>query len=139
MATIARLSVDLIANSAKFRKDLDNSTKHANRNFKNMQSKAKMLGAAFAAAGGASAIAFGSGSIVAMGNFEEALADVRAKTDGTASQIDNLSISMRNAAKVTKFTATQTAEAGTFLAQAGLNIVQINKALSPKHAIGSFD
>jgi len=131
MATLARLSVDLIANSAKFRKDLDKATKHSNRSFNQMTKRAKAAGIAFAAAGGAAALAFGKASVVAMGNFEEGLADVRAKTGATRGEIDKLSISMRQAAKVTKFTATQTAEAGTFLAQAGLNIVEINKAIRP--------
>ena len=131
MATIARLSVDLIANSATFRKDLDKAGKHSNRVFNNMQKKAKMAGAAFVAAGAGAALAFGKGAVTAMGNFEEALADVRAKTDGTARQIDDLANSMRSAAKVTKFTAVQTAEAGTFLAQAGLSISEINAALRP--------
>lgn len=131
MATLSRLSVDLIANSAQFRKDLDKAGKQSNKVFGNMQKKAKMAGAAFAAAGAGAALAFGKGSLTAMGNFEEALADVRAKTDASRQQIDKLAVSMRNAAKVTKFTATQTAEAGTFLAQAGLNIGEINKALRP--------
>ena len=43
MATLARLSVDLIANSAKFRKDLDKATKHSNRSFNQMAKKAKGL------------------------------------------------------------------------------------------------
>tara|TARA_R110001606_G_scaffold395627_1_gene568229 strand:- start:11525 stop:13789 length:2265 start_codon:yes stop_codon:yes gene_type:complete len=131
MATIARLSVDLIANSATFRKDLDKAGKRSDRVFNNMQKKAKMAGAAFMAAGAGAALAFGKGAVTAMGDFEEALADVRAKTDGTARQIDDLANSMRSAAKVTKFTAVQTAEAGTFLAQAGLSISEINAALRP--------
>ena len=38
---------------------------------------------------------------------------------------------MRNAAKATRFTATETAQAGTYLAQAGLNVREINDALRP--------
>ena len=131
MATIARLSVDLIANSAQFRKDLDKATKHSDRSFKRMANKAGRAGRAFAAAGAAAAGAFALTAVKEMGNFQEALSDVQAKTEASRKQIDKLGMSMRNAAKQTKFTATQTAEAGTFLAQAGLNITEINKALLP--------
>lgn len=131
MATIARLSVDLIANSAKFRKDLDKASVHSQRTFKKMEGHAQRTAKAFAFAGTALASAFAVDSVRTMGNFQEALSDVQAKTNGTRKEIDMLSVSMRNAAKMTKFTAAQTAEAGSFLAMAGLNIKEINGALQP--------
>jgi len=131
MATIARLSVDLIANSAKFRKDLDKASAHSQKTFKRMEGHAQRTAKAFAFAGGALAAAFAVDSVKVMGNFQEALSDVQAKTNGSRKEIDMLAVSMRNAAKVTKFTAAQTAEAGSFLAMAGLNIKEINGALQP--------
>ena len=131
MATIARLSVDLIANSAKFRKDLDKASAHSQKTFKRMEGHAQRTAKAFAFAGATLATAFAVGSVKTMGNFQEALSDVQAKTNGTRKEIDMLAVSMRNAAKLTKFTAAQTAEAGSFLAMAGLNIKEINGALQP--------
>lgn len=131
MATISRLSVDLVANSAKFRKDLDKASAHSDRIFKKMKRDSERAGKAIAAMGAATATAFAATSMRALGNFNEALADVRAKTNASRKEIDSLAMSMRTAAKATKFTATQTAEAGTFLAQAGLNIREINDALRP--------
>ena len=130
MATISRLSVDLVANSAKFRKDLEKAAKSADKNFGRMSGAAKKATAAF--------VAFGAAGVKATmeiakvtANFNEALQDVKAKTGATSTQIDKLSLSMRKAAKATKFTAVQTAEAGTFLAQAGLNVREITDALRP--------
>lgn len=131
MATISRLSVDLIANSAKFRKDLDKAGAHSGRVFNKMKKDSERAGKAIAAMGVATAAAFTATSMRALGNFNEALADVRAKTNASRKEIDSLAMSMRTAAKATKFTATQTAEAGTFLAQAGLNVREINDALRP--------
>jgi TP901 family phage tail tape measure protein len=130
MATISRLSVDLVANSAKFKKDLNSASKSAKKSFGSMMKSAKLATAAFAAVGGALGGALLSSAKV-YGDFTEALQDVKAKTGATANQLDELSVSMRNAAKATRFTATQTAEAGTFLAQAGLNVREINDALRP--------
>ena len=130
MATISRLSVDLVANSAKFKKDLNSASKSAKKSFGSMMKSAKLATAAFAAVGAALGGALLSSAKV-YGNFTEALQDVKAKTGATANQLDELSVSMRNAAKATRFTATQTAEAGTFLAQAGFNIKEINDSLRP--------
>ena len=130
MATISRLSVDLVANSAKFRKELEKAEKSSKKSFGGMMKSAKKATAAFAAVGVAAGAVFIQ-SAKTYGNFTEALQDVKAKTGATANQLDALSKSMRNAAKATKFTATQTAEAGTFLAQAGLNVREINDALRP--------
>jgi TP901 family phage tail tape measure protein len=130
MATISRLSVDLVANSAKFRKDLDKASKSANKSFGSMMKSAKAATAAFAAVGVAAGSVF-IASAKTYGNFTEALQDVKAKTGATKRQLDELSVSMRNAAKATRFTATETAQAGTFLAQAGLNVREINDALRP--------
>lgn len=130
MATISRLSVDLVANSARFRKDLEQAAKDAKRSFGSMMKSAKKATAAFAAVGVAAGAVF-TKSAKTYANFTEALQDVKAKTGATTKEINSLSMSMRAAAKATKFTATQTAEAGTFLAQAGLNITEINAALRP--------
>jgi len=130
MATISRISVDLVANSAKFRKDLEKASGSATKNFGKMMSSAKKATAAFAAVGAAAGAVFIK-SAKTYGNFQEALQDVSAKTGATKNQLDQLSVSMRNAAKATKFTATETAQAGTFLAQAGLNVREINDALRP--------
>tara|TARA_B110000093_G_scaffold110278_1_gene118373 strand:+ start:7033 stop:9441 length:2409 start_codon:yes stop_codon:yes gene_type:complete len=130
MATISRLSVDLVANSAKFRKDLDKASKSANKSFGSMMKSAKAATAAFASVGVAAGSVF-IASAKTYGNFTEALQDVSAKTGATKRQLDELSVSMRNAAKATRFTATETAQAGTFLAQAGLNVREINDALRP--------
>lgn len=130
MATITRLSVDLVANSAQFRKDLDKAQGKADKSFRAMSKSAKAATAAFAAVGAAAGKVF-IDSAKEYGNFTEALSDVKAKTSASAKQIDVLSMSMRKAAKETRFTATQTAEAGTFLAQAGLNIREINEAIRP--------
>ena len=130
MATISRLSVDLVANSAQFRKDLDKASKSADKSFGSMMKSAKAATAAFVSVGAAAGAVFIK-SARTYGDFSEALQDVSAKTGATANQLDELSVSMRNAAKATRFTATQTAEAGTFLAQAGLNVREINDALRP--------
>jgi len=130
MATISRLSVDLVANSARFRKDLEAASKSADKSFGSMMKSAKKATAAFAAVGVAAGAIFIK-SAKTYANFTEALQDVKAKTGATTKEINALSLSMRAAAKATKFTATQTAEAGTFLAQAGLNITEINAALRP--------
>ena len=130
MATISRLSVDLVANSARFRKDLEAAAVTAKKSFGSMLKSSKAATAAFAAVGVAAAGIFVS-SAKTYGNFSEALSDVKSKTGATSKQIDALAVSMRSAAKATKFTATQTAEAGTYLAQAGLNIAEINGALRP--------
>ena len=130
MATISRLSVDLVANSAKFRKDLEKASKSANKSFGGMMKSAKAATAAFAAVGVVAGKIFIE-SAKTYGNFTEALQDVKAKTGATKNQLDELSVSMRNAAKATRFTATETAKAGTFLAQAGLNVREINDALRP--------
>lgn len=130
MATISRLSVDLVANSAQFRKDLEKASNSADKSFGKMMKGAKAATAAFAALGVGVGKVFQE-SAKTYGNFTEALSDVEAKTGATSNQLDALSKSMRNAAKATKFTATQTAEAGTFLAQAGLNVREINDALRP--------
>ncbi len=130
MATITRLSVDLVANSAQFRKDLNKAAKSADKSFGSMMKKAKGATAAFAGLGLAAGKVF-MDSAKTYGNFTEALSDVEAKTGASVKQLDQLATSMRNAAKATKFTATQTAEAGTFLAQAGLNVKEINDALRP--------
>ena len=130
MATISRLSVDLVANSARFRKDLDAAATDAKKSFGSMMKSAKKATAAFAAVGVAAGAVFVK-SAKTYANFTEALQDVKAKTGATTKEINALSLSMRAAAKATKFTATQTAEAGTFLAQAGLNITEINAALRP--------
>ncbi len=130
MATISRLSVDLVANSAQFRKDLEKASNSADKSFGKMMKGAKAATAAFAALGVGGGKVFQE-SAKTYGNFSEALSDVEAKTGATSNQLDALSKSMRNAAKATKFTATQTAEAGTFLAQAGLNVREINDALRP--------
>ena len=130
MATISRLSVDLVANSARFRKDLEAASKDAKKSFGSMMKSAKKATAAFAAVGVAAGTVFIK-SAKTYANFTEALQDVKAKTGATTKEINALSLSMRAAAKATKFTATQTAEAGTFLAQAGMNITEINAALRP--------
>lgn len=130
MATISRLSVDLVANSAKFRKDLDKASKAAEGSFGKMIKSAKAATAAFVAVGAVAGKIFLE-SAKTYGNFTEALQDVSAKTGATKKQLDQLSVSMRNAAKATRFTATETAQAGTFLAQAGLNVREINDALRP--------
>jgi len=130
MATISKLSVDLVANTAKFRKDLERASKSADKSFSKMTKGAKAATAAFVAIGAAGLKAtMGIAKVTA--DFNEALQDVAAKTGATSTQIDKLSLSMRKAAKATKFTATQTAEAGTFLAQAGLNVREITDALRP--------
>lgn len=130
MATISRLSVDLVANSAKFRKDLEKAEKGAKKSMGGIMKSAKAATAAFATLGTA------AGSVLlnaakTYGNFTEALQDVKAKTGATAKELDGLAKSMRNAAKQTRFTATETAQAGTYLAQAGLNVAEINDALRP--------
>ena len=130
MATISRLSVDLVANSAQFRKDLDKASKSADKSFGKMMKSAKAATAAFVGIGAAAGKIFVE-SARTYGNFTEALQDVSAKTGATKKQLDQLSVSMRNAAKATRFTATETAQAGTFLAQAGLNVREINDALRP--------
>ena len=130
MATISRLSVDLVANSAKFRKDLDKASKAAEGSFGKMIKSAKAATAAFVAVGAVAGKIFIE-SAKTYGNFTEALQDVSAKTGATKKQLDQLSVSMRNAAKATRFTATETAQAGAFLAQAGLNVREINDALRP--------
>ena len=130
MATISRLSVDLVANSAQFRKDLEKASKSADKSFGKMMKSAKAATAAFVGIGAAAGKIFVE-SAKTYGNFTEALQDVSAKTGATKKQLDQLSVSMRNAAKATRFTATETAQAGTFLAQAGLNVREINDALRP--------
>ena len=130
MATISRLSIDLVANSASFRRELQKASKSSKKSFGGMMKSAKKATAAFAAVGVAAGAVFIQ-SAKTYGNFTEALQDVRAKTGATAAEIDKLSKSMRTAAKATKFTATETAQAGTFLAQAGFNIREINDALRP--------
>ena len=130
MATISRLSVDLVANSAQFRKDLEKASKSADKSFGKMMKSAKAATAAFVGIGTAAGAIFIK-SAKTYGDFSEALQDVSAKTGATKNQLDQLSVSMRNAAKATRFTATQTAEAGTFLAQAGFNVKEINDALRP--------
>lgn len=130
MATISRLSVDLVANTAQFRKDLEKASRSADKSFGQMMKKAKGATAALAGLGVAAGAVF-IGSAKAFGDFEEALRDVQAKTGATTRQLNELGASMRNAAKETRFTAVQTAEAGTFLAQAGLNIREINDAIRP--------
>ena len=130
MATISRLTVDLIANSARFRKDLDKAAKDAKKSFGSIIKSAKAATAAFVAVGAALGGVLLS-SAKTYGDFTEALQDVKAKTGATTLELNAMASSMRKVAKETKFTATQTAEAGTFLAQAGLSIVEINAALRP--------
>lgn len=130
MTVLTRLSVDLVCNDARFRKDLDKVAKDTKKSFGSMMKNAKMATAAFAGMGAAMGGVFIQ-SARTYGNYTEALQDVSAKTGATKKQLDELSVSMRNAAKATKFTATETAQAGTFLAQAGLNVREINDALRP--------
>ena len=130
MATITRLSVDLVANDAKFKKDLRSAAKSADKSFGSMMRSAKLATAAFAGVGAALGGALLMSARV-YGDFTEALQDVKSKTGATTTQLNAMEKSMRNVAKETKFTATQTAEAGTFLAQAGLSIIEINEALRP--------
>ena len=137
MATISRLTVDLVANSAQFRKDLDKVAKHSNKTFGNMQKRAQQAAMAIGTLGAASFAGFSAAAANTAGQFNKAMKDVQAKSQATDEQILALSKNMRQLAKETKFTATQTAEAGSFLAMAGLNIKEINEAVAPTLAIAA--
>ena len=131
MATISRLSVDLVANSAQFRKDLDKAGKKSNSFFNNLDKRSQRSGKAFLAMGAALGAAFVKQSVEALGAFDEAMSDVQAKTQSTKKALEGTRKIFMETAKVTKFTAGQTAQAGTFLAQAGLGIAEIGNAIKP--------
>lgn len=137
MATISRLSIDLVANSAKFRKDLDKASKSSKKFFGGVEKQAKQSIMLMGTLGASAAAAFSAKAVQTAGKFNEAMKDVQAKSQATDAQIKALSGTMRQLAKETKFTATQTAEAGTFLAMAGLNIKEINEAVAPTLAIAA--
>lgn len=137
MATISRLTVDLVANSAQFRKDLDKVSRNSKKTFKQMQDQAAKVTMAIGTMGAASFTAFSAAAANTAGQFNKAMKDVQAKSQATDTQILALSKNMRQLAKETKFTATQTAEAGSFLAMAGLSIKEINEAVAPTLAIAA--
>lgn len=137
MASIARISVDLVANSAKFRRDLNQAARSSDNFFKKLSKQSQGMVKSFAALGVTIAGAFAATSLRVYGDYEAALADVRAKTDSTRAGVAQLSAVLQQAARDTKFTATQTGQAATFLAQAGLSVREIEQAIRPTLDIAS--
>lgn len=77
---------------------------------------------------GATAFVIGS-SLKAYEEFEAALTQVKITTKATDDELKGIEETIREQAKVTKFTATETANAYNYLALAGLSVAEATEAL----------
>jgi len=74
---------------------------------------------------------FAAATIKAGASFEAAMIDVGAKTSATTEEFKKMSDEAKRLGITTQFSASEAAEAETFLAQAGFNVKQIMESLEP--------
>lgn len=111
--------------------DTKRKTKKIGEGFGNMAKRAQGFGVAFSAATTLPITLFGLAALRTAGQFEKAMNRVAAlkELDQTSEQFKELNALARELGRTTQFTATQTAEAMGFLAQAGLTTTEIIKAI----------
>ena len=88
----------------------------------------RKTGISLTAMGAAGAVAFGLAAKTFAG-FEQALANAGAVSGATAQQMEEMSRVARELGRTTKFSATQAADALSFLAMAGFSVAESTKAL----------
>ena len=131
LSSFATLAVLLTADGKQFRSTLQKSktevslwSKHVRRNAG--LANTALLSIATYKLGGAALQ-----GIKQWGEYEASLSDVAAKTGTTRRELEKLSLIVRESAEKSVYTARQTAEAATFLAQAGQNVYEIERAIDP--------
>ena len=130
-SVFASMAVMLTARSKPLRDSLKRNRGNIRRWSRQSTRDVNMVSSAFKALASVAGTHQLAAAFKVWGEFGQSLDDVRAKTGATAKQVDALGKVMRENARQTKFTARETGEAATYLAQAGLDIRGIHAALRP--------
>ncbi len=99
------------------------------KNLGELAKRAQGFSIAFTAATTLPIALFGFSALRAAGQFEKGMNRVRALTDATSDDFSLLTKQAKELGRTTQFTATQTADAMGFLAQAGLDATEIFAAI----------
>ena len=126
MADIGSLWVKLGLKDAQYNKGLDKASKKTKGFGKMIGGLGPLIGTAFTVG---AVVSFGKAIVTLTSEFGSMMSRVNALTSATKDQSDALRIQAQILGQETQFTATQAAEAMTFLAQAGLEVDQIYKAM----------
>lgn len=130
-AAQARIEVLIRAHNAAYAKDLKQMRALTKRQFGAMQRNAQRTFSAIRVGLGI-AVSVGVRQLArSWGEYETAMSDVQAKTGATRQALIPLREEIQRVATATKFTLTETAQAATYLAQAGLDISAIQGAIAP--------
>lgn len=108
MATLARLSVDLVANSAGFRKDLDKASKRTSRFSRKAQADFKRVAVAVVALGGAVASLAGREVVQAA----DSMTNLRNRMFALTESTEKTAIAMRDIKKIARLTRSDISSTG---------------------------
>lgn len=140
--TIGGLFVDLAASAQAFKADMAAARaalQTTAQGFQKLGSKISDIGKSVSAKLSAPMALFGGLSIKTAADFDDAMRMVAAKSKATEGQLASMTALARKMGADTRFTATQAAEGMTFLAQAGLGVDDVMKALPSTLALAATE
>lgn len=121
---------------------LTKGLKRAGRKLRSFERSAGRLGRSLTTNLSAPIAAIGTGSVMAAANFEKSMNKVSAVTGATENSLDKLNSQAKKLGETTQFSASQAAEAMTFLGMAGFKTEEIMSAMPATldlAAAGSID
>lgn len=110
-------------------KDFTSKMKLAAKAFGQTSAKLKSIGKSLSTNLTAPLLAIGTGAVMAAANFERSMNKVRAVTKGTSSDFKAMDTQAKELGRTTQFSASQAADAMSFLGMAGLDAKEIMDAM----------
>ena len=110
-------------------KDFTSKMKLAANTFKQTGAKLKNIGKSLSTNLTAPLLAIGTGAVMAAANFEKSMNKVRAVTKGTAADFKAMDSQAKELGRTTQFSASQAADAMSFLGMAGLDAKEVMAAM----------